>query len=821
MLSPFWSRHSLRLPKVASVSCSGLLMATAVLTGCASTPNEPDAVMVERPEPAMDATLLRNLAEIQKQPGIADLDWRQPKEVVAQGATPMEFDRAEFAAPDALRKAIAYHDQKGGAGFMVWHDGRLVAEHHREGFSARQPFASYSMHKSALAVVLLAAVEDGVVGSIDDPVGKYIEEWRATPRGAITLRQLLTHSSGLEHFAMGERSPKATNLSLSSQISATALSFELASKPGAEFNYNNVNSQIVGVALERALARRNQRYADYLSARVWLPLGNAPAALWLEAPGGSPRYHSGLEAGLADWLRLGIMLANDGRVRDQQLLSPESVRLLQEPSVTNPAYGLHIWRGEAWEAKRRYGPTTALTVSHESPYLAPDVWFFDGFGGQRVYLIPSAKLVIARAGEVDFTYDDSIIVNTLLKGIQKAQAEAAFAQYQTPGADDVYQARFARLLREAQAGRGLAGYDPLIELQGAAEVQPLARGIGGESWVSNESKAWLDAFGEDTNSSAIFVWHKGEVIYENYFQGNTADSLVISRSLSKPISVIAVGRAIEMGYIPSLDEPVDKYLYEWRNSEKSSMTLRHLLQMRSGLARQGNSMEPDHYLNRAYLHPYHIEVILHEYPMTHEPGSRYDYSNANSELIAPIIERATGRRYEDWVSEAVLTPLGAAGGQIWVNRPGGIVHSGCCALLPAETFLRLSVLLMNDGEWDGKRLLPEGFVTAVTTPSSTNPHTGMGMYVAGPYVENRGAANPDVPFGHTLHSEPYLDQDLFLFDGNGHQVSYHIPRHDLIILRVGVRPPKEVVWDNTALPNYLLRRLAEETGAELVPQPSP
>lgn len=802
-----------------------LLGAGALIAGCAQSPAEPElATAEEQPtasQPAMDATLLRNLAAIGEQPGIADLAWRQPKEPVRSSGRTRDFATAPFAAPRALREAVDYHLGKSGAALMVWHDGQLVAEEMREGFTAELPFASYSMHKSVLAMAILTAVEDGIIGSIDDGVGQYIAEWEDLPTGSISLRQLLTHSSGLEHFAMGGQSPKAANLALSSKVSETALSFELATESGSQFNYNNVNSQLAGLALERALSSKGRRYADYLSTRIWRPVGNAQANLWLEAENGSPRYYSGLEAGLADWLRLGVMLLEGGRAGNHQILSAHSMELLTQPSTNNSAYGLHIWLGNTWEEKRRYGPTTALTVSHESPFLARDVWFFDGFGGQRLYVVPSARLVVARAGEVDFTYDDSMIVNTLLRGLQKAQAAANQAKYDQPEANQVYDARFERLLREARAGSGLAGYDPLIDLPGATVVQRLSRKTEGDSWINDESRAWLDAFGDKTNSSAMFVWHEGEMIYENFFNGANAESLVISRSLSKPISIIAIGRAIQEGFIPSLDVPVDTYLHEWQGSDKSPMTLRHLLQMRSGLARQGNSLESDHYLNRAYLHPFHIEVILHEYPMTHEPGVRYDYSNANSELIAPIIERATGRRYEDWVSEAVLAPLGAAGGQIWVNRPGGTVHSGCCALLPAETFLRLSILIMGDGEWDGVRLLPEGFVQAITTPSHTNPHTGMGMYLAGPYIENRGAANPDVPFGHTLHSEPYLDRDLFLFDGNGHQVSYHIPRHNLIITRVGVRPPKGVIWDNTALPNYLLRQLAKETGAQLVPQDAP
>ena len=65
--------------------------------------------------------------------------------------------------------------------------------------------------------------------------------------------------------------------------------------------------------------------------------------------------------------------------------------------------------------------------------------------------------------------------------------------------------------------------------------------------------------------------------------------------------------------------------------------------MRSGLLKQSFSKDPKDILNRTYLHPYHAEIIINEYPLTHEPGTRYDYSNANAELIAPLIERATGK----------------------------------------------------------------------------------------------------------------------------------------------------------------------------------
>ncbi len=824
MASPLTLTH--RLP-IQWLLLTLAMVSMLVVSGCGTDTPAPVEGPAKNPdqEPATsavaeapDPVFLRNMAAMQKQPGVTEVNWRQPKETVAGVSDSVKQEPTGFAASMAFTKAADYHNQHGGLGLMVWHKGALAAQTFSDELTPEQHFSTFSMHKSVLAIAILAAIEDGLISSIDVPVGDYIQEWAGDPRGEVTLRQFLTHSSGLKHFALGGESPEAANLMLSSKVSQTALSFPLEFEPGTRFNYSNANSQIAGIVLERALAKSGRRYADYLASRIWQPLGNAPAALWLEAEGGSSRYYSGLEAGLADWLRIGVMLANNGLVAGKTLLSPQSMATLTAPSAINKSYGLHLWLGNDWHPQRRYGPETSVTIPHEAPYLAQDVWFFDGFGGQRVYVIPSAELVIARAGNVDLSYDDSVIVNTLLRGLNDEQIANDLKAYRSGAAEATYDARFAQLVEQARLGSGLTGYDPLIPLPGAETVTPLPRDAASAPWLDAATRQWLDEFGAGNNSQAIMVWQKGKVIYENYFGETQPDTLIITRSLSKPISIMAMGRALKRGFIPSLDQPVDQIFTEWQDSEKSSMTLRHLLQMRSGLARQGQAMEPESYLNRSYLHPYHIEVILHDYPMEHEPGIRYDYSNANSELVAPIIERTTGRRYEDWVTEAVLEPLGAAGGQIWVNRIGGTVHSGCCALLPAETYLKLSVLVINDGMWEGERLLPEGFVDAITSPTQYNPHTGMGMYVAGPYVENRGAANPDIPFGHTLHSEPYLDKDLYLFDGNGHQVSYHIPRHDLIILRVGVRPPSEITWDNTELPNRLLRQYASATGSKLVPQ---
>jgi CubicO group peptidase (beta-lactamase class C family) len=168
----------------------------------------------------------------------------------------------------------------------------------------------------------------------------------------------------------------------------------------------------------------------------------------------------------------------------------------------------------------------------------------------------------------------------------------------------------------------------------------------------------------------------------------------------------------------------------------------------------------------------------------------------------------------------VLQPLGAQGGSVWIDRPGGLAHSACCIFLPAETWLRLAILLIDDGRVKGEAFLPPGYVAMMKTPTSQNPYYGMGVYVAGTYIQRRGFGASDAPGPRVLHGEPYAAKDLFLFDGNSDQVIYMIPSQRLIILRLGESPPKSPEWDNAVLPNIILRGLVRPAPG-LEPQSRP
>jgi CubicO group peptidase (beta-lactamase class C family) len=419
------------------------------------------------------------------------------------------------------------------------------------------------------------------------------------------------------------------------------------------------------------------------------------------------------------------------------------------------------------------------------------------------------------------------ILSLVSLAIVAAGALAYAASPRTFTAEDeaLYQQRFEKLVAGMRYGLGLETYEPLERVEGDPRSRPLAAVTPGQGSIEASALEQARDYARNNNSIAFMVWRNGRVESADYFKDFKPGETFASRSLAKPMTAVAVGRAIALGKIRSLDQPVADFVTEWQGDpRRSKILVRHLLDMRSGFLPQAPATTQEDMLNRAYLHPRHDEIIIHDYPVVDEPGTIYEYNNATSELVAVLIERATGMRYGEFLSREVLKKIGSPGGEIWVNRPGGVAHAGCCLMLQPEAWLRLGILLMQDGRWQGKRLLPEGYVNEMRRGTVHNPYYGLGVYVAGRYTARRGFANParEPEARRVLHSEPYLAEDLFLFDGNANQVVYVIPSENMVVLRVGDNPPRAAgrEWDNAVLPNTLMRGIRRAAG-ETAPRPQP
>ncbi|MDX2221749.1 MAG: serine hydrolase, partial [Rhodospirillaceae bacterium] len=260
----------------------------------------------------------------------------------------------EPAVDEAARfaEAISYAESQRSWSLLIWQGGRLHVEKYMNGSSAAARPESASMHKTVLAMVVGQALADGVFKSLDDPIGAYIEEWAGDDRGKITLRQLLSMSSGLTTTASsGGLFSETLRFQMGLFPERLLLSRQVARPPNTDFEYLNVNSNLVGLALQRSLGRR---YAEYLSEKIWRPIGASDGYVVPARPGGFVKTSGTLLAQARDWLRVGLLLKDDGLFDGRRVLPEGWVAQMTASSATNPIYGMQVWRASPHVAERYY-----------------------------------------------------------------------------------------------------------------------------------------------------------------------------------------------------------------------------------------------------------------------------------------------------------------------------------------------------------------------------------------------------------------------------------------------------------------------------------
>jgi CubicO group peptidase (beta-lactamase class C family) len=366
-------------------------------------------------------TLVKNMTSMETR-GVEILEGYQPLRQVIGLATPTTIPKAPQTelniAPEALARAKSYSDSEGGMALLVYYKGALQYEAYAQGFDGNSRFETFSMHKSVLGLLYGAALRDGAIASIDDPIGEYIDEWKDDPRGKIPLRAFLEMQSGLKVYSMAKGELPALELAIGDRISETALSLPIETPPFETFKYYNANSQIAGIALDRALKKAGKGgYAEYLSTALWQPIGAGTTNLWIERKDSDARYFAGLQGTPYDWMKVGMLIADNGIANNKEVLPASWIETMATPSKVNPNYGIQVWLGNPWKAERAYSPDIALKVPHKEAYRVDDIVFFDGFGGQRVYVSRKLGLVIVRIGKVSMKFDDSVIPNAVIDGI--------------------------------------------------------------------------------------------------------------------------------------------------------------------------------------------------------------------------------------------------------------------------------------------------------------------------------------------------------------------------------------------------------------------
>jgi CubicO group peptidase (beta-lactamase class C family) len=365
-------------------------------------------------QPAENAAVVARMKAMPMATAVESPQAYTPAETV-RGGKGKGFAKGGGISAAALQAAQAYADAQNSFVLIVAKDGRIVHENYAPGFTAASKFSTASMHKAVLALAYGPAVARGRI-ALSDPLSKHLPEFAGDPMGAVTIEQLLRMTGGVGSppATPGDPAAPATQLMFGTDSRAATRQFTLVTPPGSEFAYQNVSSQLAGLALQQVIGAR---YADYLSKTIWAPIGAADAALWLDRPDGNPHFFCCLQASGLDWLRVGELVRNRGKVGGKQVIAADWVKQVTAPSPLNPNFGMNFWRGSPHAPVRRYAKSVPMTVAAAKPFGRDDVVFIDGAGGQRVYVVPSAGLTIVRIGKPALGWDDSELVNRVLAGV--------------------------------------------------------------------------------------------------------------------------------------------------------------------------------------------------------------------------------------------------------------------------------------------------------------------------------------------------------------------------------------------------------------------
>jgi CubicO group peptidase (beta-lactamase class C family) len=314
---------------------------------------------------------------------------------VQRAAAPRELKRA---APDAGLENLldGFLDAHPNTGLLVLKGDTILAERYQYERTDRHRFASASVAKTVLGMLVGIALHEKKIFSVDDRVGQYVSDLIGHPYGDATIRELLTMSSGIAYNETAFSRRDAVRLVRNTVRQHTEggvqalLQFDRRESPGGmRFNYASADSQVLGLVLRAAI---REPLASYLSEKIWRPMGAEAHAMWLMDKAGYEASFCCLNAVLRDYARFGMLLANYGALDGKQIIPAEWVKAAT--SVEAP----HLAVGTA-RPNNGYGYQTWITHRTEPRFAAL------GIHGQAIFIDPITKLVVVHTAVWPDPYD--------------------------------------------------------------------------------------------------------------------------------------------------------------------------------------------------------------------------------------------------------------------------------------------------------------------------------------------------------------------------------------------------------------------------------
>jgi len=287
---------------------------------------------------------------------------------------------------------------------LVLYDGKIIGERYALGFNKHTLQIGWSMTKSLTAAMIGVLVQAGKL-NVHAPAP--VPEWAGTDKQAITLKNILQQSSGLDYVEDYNNPSEATNMLFKkADMGGFTASLPLKYKPGTVWYYSSGNANILSRIIRQTVGDASYSAFPYQSLFRKINMNS----LVLE-PDASGTYvgSSYSYATTRDFARFGLLYYNNGKWNGEQLLPENWVKETTQPASSDTLhhYGYQFWLN---------GYPGKDSTHHLFPDVPADLYFADGYGGQNIYIIPSKKLIVVRLGVRGL--DDNLFLKEIIQSIQ-------------------------------------------------------------------------------------------------------------------------------------------------------------------------------------------------------------------------------------------------------------------------------------------------------------------------------------------------------------------------------------------------------------------
>jgi CubicO group peptidase (beta-lactamase class C family) len=275
---------------------------------------------------------------------------------------------------------------------------------------------------------------------------------------------------------------------------------------------------------------------------------------------------------------------------------------------------------------------------------------------------------------------------------------------------------------------------------------------------------------ESFGTTAFLVLRDKKIVYELYDDNGSDTTRSNSFSVAKSIVSLLTGCALAEGKIKNLNDPIQDYLPDFKHSNGFKLTIRDLLTMSSGIEWDEGYSSLTSITTKAY-YGRHLAQLATELEVKQKPGKIFNYQSCNTQLLAQVLQNATGKTISDYASEKIWKPLGAEKAAFWsLDDKNGTEKAFCCFNSTARDFARIGQMVLDTGVFNGKQIVPRNYILEATRPTG--------------YLKNNEGENVDY-YGFQFWLTTFEGQKIIYARGILGQYILIIPSKNAVVVRLG------------------------------------